>query len=407
VIAARVAAWWHPAGPKLPEAVMKPVTTTSVTTQSVMTRSVTTKSVTMISVAVMAVLATPTPAPAGTDEGAFFGLLRARDLSPFGFLRLDMRPAHAVTIAPGTWVIETELGYQNTWALSPEVEKYLVGLEAAGRRRAGADLVQAIGALPGENYLLDLEAATLDVTLHYKLSPHWSAYAIVSAVSYFDGFLDHTIERFHDAFGFSSFGRPALERNGTALVFDLKGAQVAALDRPTDGGLTDPTFGVRYSGARLAGPWHLSLEAAVKLPVAGRRMLLSTGRADYGVQATLQRAGRRHAVYVDAAAVYYAGAIEPVPHDAQVVPTLILGYEYRLTARTNVNLQAYASESVYSRRQTNLDELLAMKYQYSFGVRHHRENWLLSFGLTENVQNVNNTPDVGFQLGVAWIPHRR
>ena len=34
------------------------------------------------------------------------------------------------------------------------------------------------------------------------------------------------------------------------------------------------------------------------------------------------------------------------------------------------------------------------------------ENWLLSFGFTENLQNVNNTPDVGFQLGVAWIPRR-
>src|SRR5262245_65768646 len=39
--------------------------------------------------------------------GQFYGLLRSRDLSPFGFLRLDMRPAHAVAIDPGTWAIET------------------------------------------------------------------------------------------------------------------------------------------------------------------------------------------------------------------------------------------------------------------------------------------------------------
>src|SRR5437868_9180075 len=100
-------------------------------------------------------------APAMAEEGAFYGLLRARDLSPFGFLRLDMRPAYAVTIEPGTWALEAELDYQNTWALSPEVEKYLVSLEPTGRRKIGPAEVQAIEALPGENYMLDLETATL------------------------------------------------------------------------------------------------------------------------------------------------------------------------------------------------------------------------------------------------------
>ena len=47
------------------------------------------------------------------DGGAFYGLLRMRDLTPFGSLRLDMRPAHAVAIEPGSFAIETELGYQN------------------------------------------------------------------------------------------------------------------------------------------------------------------------------------------------------------------------------------------------------------------------------------------------------
>ena len=61
-------------------------------------------------------------------DGMFYGLLRSRDLTPFGFVRLDMRPAHAVSIEPGNWAIETEIAYQNTWALSREVEHYLNGL---------------------------------------------------------------------------------------------------------------------------------------------------------------------------------------------------------------------------------------------------------------------------------------
>src|SRR5262245_7053468 len=96
-------------------------------------------------------IASASIATAADDTGQFYGLLRSRDLSPFGFLRLDMRPAHAVSIEPGSWAFETELGYQNTWALSPEVETYLTSLEPTGRRRIGPAEVQAIEDLPGEN----------------------------------------------------------------------------------------------------------------------------------------------------------------------------------------------------------------------------------------------------------------
>jgi hypothetical protein len=339
------------------------------------------------------------------DGGQFYGLLRSRDLSAFGFLRLDMRPAHAVAIEPGSWALETEIGYQNTWALSTEVESYLKTLEPTGRRRIGPAEVQAIEDLPGENYLLDIETALYDVTFHYKLSRDWTAYAIASAITYQGGFLDGTIESFHDTFGFSSFGRPAVARNEATLIYDLKGAHVVLLDKPTDGGLTDPTIGFRYTGWQPLESWRLSLEAATKIPVAGRRLLLSTGRTDYGIQASLQRPSNHHAVYIDVAAVYYAGASQPAPQDSQLVPTLVVGYEYQLTGRTNLNLQAYVSTSVYSHDQTDLDELTGTKYQYSIGIRHRWDSMIFTFGFTENVQNVNNTPDVGLQLGLAYVPH--
>ena len=345
--------------------------------------------------------------PAAAENASFYGLLRSRDQTPFGFLRLDMRPAHAVTIEPGSWAIETELNYQNTWALSPEVEKYLIGLEPSGRRRIGPAEVQAIEQLPGENYMLDLESATFDLTVHYKLSPHWSVYGIASAVSYQGGFLDSAIEQFHKTFGFSTFGRAAVARNQTTLIYDLKGAHVVSLEKPTSGGLSDPTIGFRYTGLQFSRTWKLTLEGAAKIPLAGRRLLLSTGRPDVGIQASLQRFKNRHAFYVDAAAVYYAGTVEPARQDSQVIPTLVFGYELALTGHTNINFQGYVSKSVYSHAQTDLHELLATKFQYSFGLRHRIRNVLVSFGFTENIQNVNNTPDIGFQLGLAYIPHRQ
>ena len=59
---------------------------------------------------------------------------------------------------------------------------------------------------------------------------------------------------------------------------------------------------------------------------------------------------------------------------------------------------------MYSRRDTDLEELLGNKYQMTLGFRHRRDDMVFSFGITENVQNINNTPDVAFQLGFVWMP---
>jgi hypothetical protein len=347
-------------------------------------------------------LAAPVAGAAAVDESDFFGLLRARDLTPFGFLRLDMRPTHARVAPEGGWGLEMELGYQNTWALSKEVEQYLGTLE--GRREIGPTELSAIRALPGENYLADFELGLLDVTLQYKFSSQWGAYAVVSAVHYGGGFLDGTIEDFHKTFGFSDFGRPAVVRNGTSYILDLKNSQVAIFEAPVSTGLLDPTFGLRYSGIELGKDWKVILEAAAKVPLRGRKDLLSTGRTDYGVQATAQNFSKHHAWYIAGSAVYYAGSPNLAPNDAKLIPTLVVGYERHLSQNTHVILQGYASPSVYSHKDTDLDELLATKYQASLGIYQRIGAGLISFAITENLQNLNNTPDIGFQIGFAFSP---
>jgi hypothetical protein len=351
--------------------------------------------------AVGVVLAIPAQAE---EQGRFYGMLRSRDLTPFGFLRLDMRPAHAVSIEPHSFAFEAELGYQNTWALSRNVEKYLTALEGSGRHEIGPAEIQAIRDLPGENYLMDIESATLDLTMHYKISSEWTFYAIATAVSYDGGFLDSTIEGFHDAVGLSTFGRLATPRNEIHMIYDLKGTQMALSQPPDTRGFLDPTFGLRYTGIGLPGRWRMSVETAVKAAFSGERPLLSTGHTDYGLQASVRRLGERNALHIDFSAVYYAGQEMPSEEDKQVIPTIVIGWERQMSARTNMNLQGYASKSVYRPAQTDLDELLSDKFQMSLGVRHRFDCCVASFAITENLQNLNNTPDIGFQMGFAWVP---
>src|SRR5690606_13374864 len=53
------------------------------------------------------------------QQWSHVGLLRARDLTPFGLLRLDMLPAHTADAEAGTWTFEIQYAYQNTFILSP------------------------------------------------------------------------------------------------------------------------------------------------------------------------------------------------------------------------------------------------------------------------------------------------
>ncbi len=339
------------------------------------------------------------PAP---PEYLKFGLLRERDLTPFGFLRLDMRPAHAVWAPPGSWAVEVLLGYQNTWAMSPNVEQYLKSLP--GRRRLGPADLAAIRALPGEAYLVDLELGLVDVALHKRLTEHWSVNATFAAVNYSGGFMDGLIEDFHKTFGFDSYGRPAVERNAVNVILNLKNTQTVFLNAHLDGGLLDPTFGLRYSVAAAPSPWNLILESAVKVPIDGQRDFLSTGHADVGLEATLQRFAGRHAAYVSAAVVRTRGSALTSSDRTQVVPTYIVGYEYSYSEKTNIVAQYYVSPSVFTHEDTDLPGLLKTKYQISIGVRHRVDASVWTFAITENMRNFDNTPDIGFQIGWAYSP---
>jgi hypothetical protein len=342
--------------------------------------------------------------PAAETQWSHFGLLRGRDLTPFGLLRLDMLPTHTADAEPGTWTFEVQYAYQNTFVLSRNVRRYLESRNL-GRQPLRAQDAVAIQALPGDAFYVDAEVGLADLILQRRLSEYWSAYLTIPYINYGKGAFDSAIESFHDGFGFSQQGRDLVARNQFQIVFSIGDANLSLLNRSTPGGFGDPVIGVRYSLPEPRFGWDVVAEFAAKLAVDGERFLLSTGKDDFGAQVTLQRrVGRsgRHAFYLSGSAVYYSGGPE-VPGDrSQIIPTLIAGYGYGITPRLNFILQAYASRSVI--QDSSVDELTENKYQLSLGLQARTRNVLWSLALTENVSNFSNTPDVGAQLGIAYMP---
>lgn len=205
------------------------------------------------------------PAVAIAEEGGWqtLGLMRVRDMTPFGIARLDMLPAHAVAATPGTFAFEANISYQNTWALSDNVKDYLEtrGVE---RGEVTADDVAAIVALPGDAYLFDGEYGLVDLTLHYRFTRHVGIYATIPYFTANGGFIDSTIEGFHDGAGFSSAGRELAARDRWIAIGSVERATLL-IDQPPESQFGDPVLGLRYSLTSAPSRYNVVLEAAAKL----------------------------------------------------------------------------------------------------------------------------------------------
>jgi hypothetical protein len=339
------------------------------------------------------------PARAQGDLG---GPLPIRDMTPYNILRLDMRPAAAVAPDRGGWQLETNLSDSNAFLMSDNVAAYLRGRDHSGPLTA-AD-VEAIHALGEDAYYLDGETALLDLSLRYALTDRSSVHVTLSAYSFSGGFLDGTIEGFHDTFGLENAGRDLVSRDRFQYVSSIDGALFSSVDTPVDSGLGDPVIGFRTVRPLGRSRWGLALTGEAKLAWRGERLFLSTGTNDVGLQAELQGRYRRQGVYVGASFVSTDGRVFGVQLKRRVVPTLTLAYEAAFTQLTNVIVQVYASEA--SGLDTILSELRATKYEASLGVRSRRGRVLYGFAVTENLKSFENTPDIGLSLNLSWLGAR-
>ena len=195
----------------------------------------------------------------------------------------------------------------------------------------------------------------------------------------------------HLVLGFDDAGRSLVPRNHWRMIAKLE-RTVSVLDMPPDDDLGDPVIGVRYSLKDKPADWNLIVEGAVKIPRGDQEFLVSTGEMDFGMQVSLQRFFRRNALYATFSGVYFDSPDAALAHD-QWIPTVVLGWETRLTANLGLVFQLYGSRSTV--QETNLDELSAAKVQATLGLQWRRNGHVIRLGFTDNVANFDNTPDVG------------
>ena len=333
--------------------------------------------------------------PASADE--LLGPLRLRDLTPFALQRLDFLPASAAARYPEGWALEANVSYTNTFIMSGNVSDYL---EARGSRAPlDATDFATLGALDDDAFYFDGSISVLALSFHYGVSDALAVYGILPVHRYHGGSLDATIESFHQKAGFDDFGRDLVARDQFQGFFKIGDRQTTLAGAPRGTGIADPVIGIRHRGLT-AGAWDVVLEFAAKLPVGARDPLFSSGHADVGLQFSLQRQWADNGLYFSVSHVYFGGS-KSFGDDAvnRHIPSVTAAWETRVATSTSVILQASASRSVF--RGDTDPELAANQYQLSIGLRHVDGPLHYSIALTENVVNFNNTPDIGFHVGIG------
>ena len=245
------------------------------------------------------------------EQGRFYGMLRSRDLTPFGFLRLDMRPAHAVSIENAHLRVRSRarlpehLGTERKRGEVPQVARRFRVAARSARRRFRPSAICPARTIYS---IWSPRRSTWRCTTRSRASGPRTPSPPPSptrAASWTRPSKDSTRLR-------ASTATAVLLSSGMARTSSTTSSSAKGVlsNAPKSPGFLDPTFGLRYSGISLPGPWQMSVETAVKMPFDGERPLLSTGHTDYGMQASVRRLGERNALHMDFAAVYYAGEVD-------------------------------------------------------------------------------------------------
>jgi len=330
------------------------------------------------------------------QAGELQGPMRLRDLSPFALNRLDFQPTAAISAVPRHWALELHFAQANTYVLDKKTAKFLGNRPPRTPLRA-AD-VTGLESQGRDYYFYDGAISILNLTGHYALGEHWALYAAVPVHHYGGGFMDSTIEGFHQFWGLDDAHRPLVPRNGYQVAMRLNGQQYSDLNPGSTTRFSDPTVGLRFRDLRW-GDWDIVLEGAGKLPVGNDLPFFSSGAVDLGLQVSLQRRWVDRGVFVSISDVF-RGRPELFSNNYRKRIMSVTGaYEQALNSDFNLVAQLTLAQSVF--RDSPDGNLDAPEYQASLGLRHVGEHFHWTVAVTENLLNFSNTPDLALHLSLG------
>lgn len=338
--------------------------------------------------------------PAHAEPIAFedLGPLRIRDqfALSMGFLAFD--PESADVLAPGRWQIDLIVTGTNTFAKSRTIEAEIE--TGGGREPVTREFLEGVVENSGQAaFYLDGEFYRSVLAIRRGIGRRTQVGVAIQLLDFGGGWMDSSIEEFHDLFGLGQAGRLGVTR-GEVGAFVSDGVTTTLYSERNPGvGLGDLTVNVKRGLEWTGSKWNISSELVVKAPTGRESDLYSSGSWDAGVQLLVSRYWEKSCIHASAG-VAYLGDSETLGTDSQVIPSVMVGYEHGIfNTRNSAVIQATISESPFA--SMDLPELGTTSIQASLGLKCSlNPSNVIFIALTENIAHFDNTADIGLHL--AW-----
>jgi hypothetical protein len=299
------------------------------------------------------------------------GPLQLRAQSPLAILRLSPTPDTPATLREG----ELQLGLLTSWNNYFDYDPPF--------------------------YTIDAEMLRFTLRASYGLTPRLELHAALPLSYRGGGIMDRFIENFEGLLGVPNETRKQAPRNRYLIL--IRGPNGTTFERSggdAGWGLEDATAGLKFQIARgTATTPAVTASFVVKAPIGREASLFSSGGWDVAAGLSAgQRLGRFN-LYGSFVAMHYATtdlagvALEPTQ------TSFLLALEYRHSPRTSWLLQTLTTSPGAKR----FGGFSKSTYEVTFGYKHVLDpQVMLEASLLENLFIFDNSPDVGFHVGLLW-----
>jgi hypothetical protein len=350
----------------------------------------------------LAVVSLPAAAGAALDHP-----FPKRNQLPLNMLFLDQIPRSARLLDHGEARFSVTLGHENTLVadhmlhtLYAEDQFATLGGIVTEPILAGV----AAGSEGGTSYFIDGETTRLALEAAVGFGRRLEFGAEIPLLMHSEGWMDGTIDRYHERFGLTDGGRSSFARYRFASGYVGDGEAVFVDGPPEGAGIGDIVLSARTAlieavpGRRPA----LSAGAGLKLATGDAARLEGSGHSDYAIGLQLSHWFGRSTVHLGYARTFVGGwALAPgLPLED---PRSLSGsYVFAWTPRRMVIAQALRSSGAFPFRGGG--DLGSTAMEMVAGMRHLLASGpAVEWGLVENLSNDQNTTDVGLFLGLTFF----
>ena len=318
---------------------------------------------------------------------------------PFGFLVMHVPPFPSGFPDPGAWDVQLGITTTNNFVFSQEIGLAL-GARTSRQPFTAADFSAVAAANPGRDlYYFDGEVTELALTVSGSPAPGFTVGGQVPLVHFGGGFLDPTIEAFHDVLHLTQDYRGAVTQNERALGV-LIGGREEFVSGNEDTGVADPVLFMRWGPHRDPRAWSFAMEAGVKVAIASTSRLLSTGAPDFGAAVAVGKRGRAWTFAFQGGFVLPGNGafLDGLPLTPVASAAASAGYRFRTTS---LWLQAVWEQSPLRNKTSaplgndEKDLTLGVRFPLAGSARGYA-------ALTENVIEFDNSSDIAIHFGVCW-----